>query len=785
MTSSLLIKCLLGNINLVLQVPVLTQQQLSLPGLVVTESLGVIQLSGQSSLGLGQHVEAVLQVSDNAEQLSVLIGNLVLGHGKVSKSEVGSINLLVDGIKLLNQGLVCLVSRGLAPHDLLSGSSGIIHLSHDGLLVLLNLGLHLLESIDLLLHLQSGVALLPLQVAEDRLCGNVGLLHILAQLDDISLALLVELHLGHGGTAGLVVPVTELLNLTGEVRSLALSLGAGLALGLQLLLSALNTGLQLLDVLLGLGNQRLLVIQLGRQHVDILLLGSDDVLNVIPLPLKIVDSVLSHLQVSLNLPLLLLKIGSGLLLLVKSSLQLVMSGLELGLDLVQVSNLLLGSDKVLSRLGLGGGQMLLLLVELVDDLILLSNFVLFHLGGVVTVALLLLHLGDGELHILNVLLDSSNAARVCLDLSGKLNPGGLLSLENIGGSSELNLSSGLEGISLGLSVSIDRDAALLLSKLLGHGANLSLQVIHAALKFSSLVQSSLVLTIGFISLLLKKPELLLGIGQTDQTSGLLDDDEPSPVPHLQILPEVPLSNLDQLSLVPLGSINPASDPLQHLTLDEAHPFDDEVITSLLKLGKRSGSEEDKSVSQPVSLPVESNLIHESIGGGLVVAGAGNLSLSKASIPHLVVRIEHTVRESAHANPDALQHTVTGQLVHDQRRLHISGLLVGVGHKAADKVGSAVVEGGHQLSQRDEVDRGHGLATASLLLLLAIILGGSSGLSGVVSPEENQELALGGGLHDLDNSVIDRVLVLLQPASHVVVDNTGVVRDAKVSILVSL
>merc|ERR1719410_2255848 len=379
---------------------------LSLPGLVVAESLGVIQLSRQSSLGLGQHVEAVLQVSDNAEQLSVLIGNLVLGHGEVSKSEVGSINLLVDGIKLLNQGLVGLISRGLASHNLLSGSSGIIHLSHDGLLVLLNLGLHLLD-------------------AEDRLSVNVGLLHILAQLDDLALTLLVKLHLGHGGTAGLVVPVTELLDLTGKIRPLALSLGAGLALSLQLLLSALNTGLQLLDVLLGLGNQRLLVIQLGRQHVDILLLGSNDVLNVILLPLKIIDGILSHLQITLNLPLLLLKIGSGLLLLVESSLQLVMSGLELGLDLVQASDLLLGSNEVLSRLGLGGGQMLLLLVELVDDLILLSNLVLEQLDGVVTVALLLLHLGDGKLHILNVLLDSSDAARVSLDLSGKLNPGGL------------------------------------------------------------------------------------------------------------------------------------------------------------------------------------------------------------------------------------------------------------------------------------------------------------------------------------------------------------------------
>merc|ERR1719412_1450515 len=785
MTSSLLIKSLLGNINLVLQVPELANQQLSLPGLIVAENLGVIQLSGQSSLGLGQHVEAVLQVSDNAEQLSVLIGNLVLGHGEVSKSEVGSINLLVDGIKLLNQGLVGLVSRGLASHDLLSGSSGIIHLSHDGLLVLLNLGLHLLEGIDLLLHLQSGVALLPLQVAEDRLGGNVGLLHILAQLDDLSLALLVELHLGHGGTAGLVVPVTELLDLTGEVRSLALSLGAGLALGLQLLLSALNTGLQLLDVLLGLGYQRLLVIQLGGQHVDILLLGSNDVLNVIPLPLKIVDSVLSHLQVSLNLPLLLLKIGSCLLLLVKSSLQLVMSGLELRLDLVQVSNLLLGSNQILSGLGLGGGQMLLLLVELVDDLILLSNLVLEHLDGVVPVALLLLHLGDGKLHILNVLLDCSNAARVSLDLSSKLDSGCLLSFHDVSLSSKFHLSLSLQLISLGLSVGVLRDAALLLGKLLGHGANLSLQVIHLALKLSGLVQSCLVLTVGFIGLLLQQPELLLGIRQTNHGPGLLDDDKPSPVPHLQILPEVPLANLDQLSLVSLASINPASDPLQHLTLDEAHPFDDEVITSLLKLGKRSGSEEDKGVSQPVSLPVESNLVHESIGGGLVVAGAGNLSLSQASISHLVVGIEHTVRESTHADPDTLQHTVTGQLVHNQRRLHISGLLVGVGHKAADKVGSAVVEGGHQLSQRDEVERGHGLATASLLLLLAVILGGSSGLSGVVSPEQNQEFALGGGLHDFDNSVVDRVLVLLQPASHVVVDNTGVVRDAKVSILVSL
>ena len=165
--------------------------------------------------------------------------------------------------------------------------------------------------------------------------------------------------------------------------------------------------------------------------MNILLLGSNHVFNVPLLSLKIIDRVLGHLEVSLNLPLLLLKTSSGLLLLVKASLQLVKSGLELRLDLVEVLHLLLGTLEILIGLGLGGGQVLLLLVELVDDLILLGNLVLEGPDGVVTVALLSLDLGDGELDILNVLLDSANAARVSLDLSGQGNPGVLLTLEDL------------------------------------------------------------------------------------------------------------------------------------------------------------------------------------------------------------------------------------------------------------------------------------------------------------------------------------------------------------------
>merc|ERR1719232_748604 len=139
----------------------------------------------------------------------------------------------------------------------------------------------------------------------------------------------------------------------------------------------------------------------------------------------------------------------------------------------------------------------------------------------------------------------------------------------------------------------------------------------------------------------------------------------------------------------------------------------------------------------------------------------------------------------HTDSDSLQHTITGELVHDKWGFNISGLLVGVWHKATDKVRSTIVEGGHQLIERDQIDRGDSLATTSLLLLLGLILLYLSWLSRMVFPEEDEQWTLGCRFEDLDNSVVDRVLVLLKPVGDVVVDNTSIVRDTKVSILVSL
>merc|ERR1719348_2711089 len=292
-TSRLLLEGAPGSVKLVLEVPVLAQKKSPLASLVVAQSLDIVELGGKGSLLLSKDVQVV---------------------GKVTQGKVGIVDLFVDGVQGLQHLLVGHVSGGLSPHHLVSGSAGVSNLIHDEHLVFLNLGLHLAKSVDLLCHLSSGISLLPLQVGEDGLLLDVGLLHVLAQLVDLRLALLVELHLGGGGAAGLIQTLTKLVNLPGQVRPLSLGLGAGLALSLQLLLHGLDAALDLLDSLLRLGNQVLLIVELGGKLGVVLLLVGDGDLNVTLCPLQLNNAILSHLQVALKLPLLLLDGCPGLLL---------------------------------------------------------------------------------------------------------------------------------------------------------------------------------------------------------------------------------------------------------------------------------------------------------------------------------------------------------------------------------------------------------------------------------------------------------------------------------------
>jgi hypothetical protein len=65
---------------------------------------------------------------------------------------------------------------------------------------------------------------------------NICFFNILAQLIHLSLSLLVHFYLGRSGSAGFVKTLPKLFNFTRKIRTLAFSLGTGLAFGFKLLL---------------------------------------------------------------------------------------------------------------------------------------------------------------------------------------------------------------------------------------------------------------------------------------------------------------------------------------------------------------------------------------------------------------------------------------------------------------------------------------------------------------------------------------------------------------------
>merc|ERR1719336_3771206 len=325
--ADLLVVVVLHAGHIVLSVPVLAQQGLPLLGLVVGHGAGLSKLVGQGDLQLGEHVGGVLQLLQLAEQVGVLSSQLPLAGLHVSQGEVGLLDLLAQLIEVALEVPQVLLSGSLAAVDLISGSTGISNLVHDLSLVLLDLGLHLVELLNLLLHLSIGILVLLLKTHNGGLLLDLGLLEVAAQLGHLSLSLLAKLNLGTGGTAGLVQTLTKILELTGEVRPLPLSLGTSLPLSLKLLLHLLNPGLDLLDGLLDLGHQGLLVLELAHQARGILLLAANGILQLLPGPLKLRDGLLQDLQLALNLAPLLLNIGSATLLLLIRTLKFIKSGL--------------------------------------------------------------------------------------------------------------------------------------------------------------------------------------------------------------------------------------------------------------------------------------------------------------------------------------------------------------------------------------------------------------------------------------------------------------------------
>ena len=85
-------------------------------------------------------------------------------------------------------------------------------------------------------------------------------------------------------------------------------------------------------------------------------------------------------------------------------------------------------------------------------------------------------------------------------------------------------------------------------------------------------------------------------------------------------------------------------------------------------------------------------------------------------------VDTPVRETTSANPDALQDSVAGELMHHQGGVEQQGGLVVVGHDASDEVGIGRIEGGEQSVKLSPEGRGDGfesLRTGVLSFLLLL------------------------------------------------------------------
>uniref|UniRef100_A0A2M4DMR2 Uncharacterized protein n=1 Tax=Anopheles darlingi TaxID=43151 RepID=A0A2M4DMR2_ANODA len=672
-----------------------------------------------------------------------------------------------------------LLLGGLFAGKLIATNTSIVQLSKQVSAIVFSLGLQFVQLIDLLGHLGDGIVVLLAQVSQSALMLDVGLLQIAAQLGQLSLTLLVQLNLGRGGTASLLQTLAQLLELTGQISALLLSLGASLTLGLDLLLQLLNASLQLLDLLLQLADQRLLVLQLGGQGRDLLVLAQDGLLELLLVALQIGDGLLGQLQVTLNLALRLLNITAQLLLALERILQLIQSLLQLGLHLVQVVHLVFGGLQLLGGLLVDLTLHLLLLVQLVDQLILVGDLVVQVADLVILRGLVLLDLLDLQLQILGILLLASDFLLQLLLGLEELVAGILFLGQALLGVAQLVLQVVLLGGQLGGLLLVFLEGTLLAGQRVQESGLLSQQL---AVQSLELLAHLLLLLEGLLclgGLLFQFGDLVLNAGNVKQRLDLLPQLPPGPGTQLQVLAQIALDDLQGdalfLHLLELLTRQVTTAPGLH----PGHDLAEALITELLHLTQDTGTEEDLGVTNTVGVRVQTDGFETLLGSLLAFALSLHGSWGQDQVAQLEVRVHHAVGESLTANTDTFKHTVTSQLVHDQVSINDTGRLHFVGNDTTDEVRLSRLQRGHQVVQlflvrgRDSGETGTLLATTAL--------GGSwvSRLAWVIS-EDLHDQGVGTLLELIDDSVVQRILVLLKPSGDVVRHTTGVVTDGEVT-----
>merc|ERR1719244_1245914 len=190
------------------------------------------------------------------------------------------------------------------------------------------------------------------------------------------------------------------------------------------------------------------------------------------------------------------------------------------------------------------------------------------------------------------------------------------------------------------------------------------------------------------------------------------------------------------------------------------------LTDLLEGGQHTGAEHDLGLAATEGVGVHAGS-NESLGGALtrVTGQIGEDLGGDDGVTGHEISVGDLVGQTQHTNTDAFEHTVAVKLVHDKRSIDVSRLLDLVGDDATDEVRMSRVQVGHQLHQGLSVGGGNGHHGGALLLGAVILLREDKGDDGVA-----------GGGHHADDSLVDGILVLEEPASDIVSDGTGVVMD---------
>merc|ERR1719297_61271 len=760
---------------------VLGEEGSTVLGLGISKSLGVLQLGGDGDLGLVHVGNGILELLNLSVEVLVLNLETLLGGLSLIES---SGHLIQSGVGVNNgslEQLALLVKLSLALDGILQIKTSVTEVKLKSRLVLLRLDLVGIEAVNLLTEVGHGVVVLHAESSKGSLLSNVELLELSLESAELSLTLLVELNLGGGVGASLLKTGGDVFNVLLEHGAGLLSLGTVASLNIEFFIKLLNAGHQLLGLLGVLGSKSGLIINLGRQSRSLLLLARNSSKKLSLDTLKIRDSLLGQLQVSLKLPLGLLNISLDLLLTLKSILSLIKSLLKLSLYSGQVVALVLSSLDILLGLLSAVSNRSLLLGQLANHVRLVSDLILQGADLVILVGSVLLSRGQDSLHGGHISLELGNSGVDLLDLSLKSNLLLFLTLDT--GIDTIKLLLDISGLSFNSGCFVNDLLDGRSSRLQGKGqlGLLSHEAVIDSLDLASGLKSLTNVSLGKFNLLLVFLLVLSKLGALEV--GL--DGQPD------LHPQPGLCNHHGSD----GSLASVQSHLLVLELLESHSgglasgsrlqpgknVSDLVLTELFHLTSNTSSEEDLGVSKTVLLLIHLHNIHDNLSSGLVILGLGNSLGSDDVVSGLELGIEGLVGESHAADGDTSQDTITLVLVHHKVGLNSSGDLVSVGDNTTDEVGLSLVEGGHQVIKLTLEVGGDSLAAT--LLLSVLVLGSLKRLSRMIS-EAHDGKRVATILDHLDNGVIERILVLLEPSSQVVRDSGGVVNNTKVSIRVS-